>query len=453
MKFAFWVFQAVFASLCLFGVFGNTFSICGLGVDVTILLLGACTDPFDALTIATEYLDKDLYRRASVSMAYWLELIKRSEFMSGTGLTHTTFTVERSEPDTDERAWAPITSIASGGTQACAASWNDVKVGHTTRLYSPEQLDLRSEIVCKDELIYTHQAARFMEAYLHALTFESLKEVQNRLQNIYMHFVPKNSCDGSYTAVDGGAADADHTPPTAPTLSNLPFPIYQLDQSLLDITAAELNTDGAPNPDESGWIQLGDEGPLYTLLIGQQMSQQLSLNNAEFRKDQRYNEPSMLMKRMGATKVIKNFRHLVSLTPPRWDSVNNAWYRQSAWEMVATTKGYKARLRKAYKDAAYEGAIVMSPYVMEQEVIRPVNAAADMSWNPQSYFGEWVFKRGGRLIDDTNPSCYDPLEKLGRHFGCYKHAPRIVFPEFGRLIIFKRCPLSSFTGTSCAGVS
>lgn len=112
------------------------------------------------------------------------------------------------------------------------------------------------------------------------------------------------------------------------------------------------------------------------------------------------------------------------------------------------SKGRVAIINPQWKTAAYEGAIVMNPWVFTDEVIRPVNSAAGLNWSPKSYMGEWDFKTGGREIDDA--ACYDPTKKLGRHFSEFKHAARPVFPEFGRLIIFRRCPVTSFGTVTCA---
>jgi len=418
-----------------------------------LMATNTCSDPFDAFRMATEHLDKELYRRASVQ-SVWLDMIPRSEYMSGVGLTNSTFTIERSEPTSDEEAWPAISSINSGaGNSACATTWNDVNYGYTEQLYSPEQIGLRGPIICKDELIYNFEAGRFLEAYLSALTIRSQRTLENRYQNIYMHLTPKNSCNTGYTKVAGGTLDADHTPPTSPDLSSVPVPTSQLTQDMLDITAAELNTDGATNPNSSGWITLGPDGPIYPLLIGQEMSQAIQLNNSEFRQDYRYAEPSQLLKRIGATRVIKNFRHVITLTPPRFEpGANQVLARVNTWEMVAKSKGFGAELTQAYKQAQYEAVIVLNPWVFHSELIRPVNSAAGLNWEPTSYFGEWQFRTGGRDIDFTN-ICYDPLHKLGRHFGEYKMASRPIFPQFGRTIYAKRCPTSAFSLVTCAGVS
>jgi hypothetical protein len=425
----------------------------------------SCAAPFDAFRLATEHLGPELYRRASVQ-SLWLNFIERSEYMQGVGLTNSTFTIERSEPTNDEESWEAIktTNTFTGEGQSasgfCGTTWNDVNYGHTELLYSPEQFGLRGPIICQDDLIYNFQAGRFLEAYLFQLSIRSQRSIENRYQNIYMHLVPKNSANSAYTQVStGGAMDADHTPPNSPDMSGFAganLPTSQLTQDMLDKTAAELNLSGASNPNSPDWISYGPDGPLYPLLIGQEASQAIVLNNAEFRNDWRYADMgsgpnSMVLKRMGATRVIKNYRHVPTLTPPRWkDSGGGVLVRVPAYIMPAKSKGFGAEVNPAYLDAAnakYEGAIVLNPWVFHDEIIRPVNAAAGLSWMPKSYFGEWMFQTGGKEIDEA--ACYDPLKKLGRHFAEFKHASRPIFPQFGRLIVFKRCPVTSFSLVTC----
>lgn len=417
----------------------------------------ACSDPFDALRLATEHLDSELYRRASVQ-SIWLNVIPRSTYQSGVGLTNSTFTIERSEPTADEETWPAITTIVSG-TNSCNTTWNNVNYGYSEQLYSPEQIGLRGPIICKDELIYNFEAARFLEAYISALTIRSQRTVENRLQNIFMHLSPKNTCNAAYTGIAGGALDADHTPPTSPSWSGLPLPTSQLTQDRLDYTAAELITNGATNPDSAGWITPGPNGPVFPLLIGMEASQNIVLNNSEFRQDYRYAEPSTLLRRLGAGVVVKNFRHMINLTPPRFTSgAGQTLVRVNTWQMSAKSKGFGAELTDAYIGAAYEAAIVLSPWVFHSEVIQPVNSAAGLTWDPTNYFGEWQFRTGAKdVIDATaggeNCPTYDPLKKIGRHFAEYKMASRPIFPQFGRVIILKRCPVTSFSSVVCAGVS
>lgn len=418
--------------------------------------MGACASAFDAFRLATEHLGTDLYRRASIQ-SIWLNFIPKSEYMKGVGLINSTFTVERSEPTSDEETWNPVSTVSDGGGgNSCNTTWNDVDHGETERKYSPEAFGLRGRVICEDEFIYNFQAGRFMEAYLQQLSMRSERSIKNRYRNIYMHLVPHTVCDANNFTSPGGSltlnANGTYTVPSRPGLDSLPAATSQLTQDRLDNIAAVLNTSGATNPDESGWIQIGPDGPLYTLLLGQEISQAIQLNNSEFRQDYRFAEPSALLKRLGATRVIKNFRHLIDLDPPRWSWSGNSYTRVNHWIMPAKSKGYGAEENPDYlspQTAPYEGAIVLNPWVFHSELISPASMPAGLKFDALNYFGEWQLRTGGREISD-DPTCYDPLKKLARHFAEYKHAPRPIFPNFGRLIIFKRCPVTSFTSVTCS---
>lgn len=430
--------------------------------DATSDLAVQCT-PFDALSIATEHLQEDLHLRASANNNIWREMIPRKEFIPGKGLTSTTFVAERSEPTADEEEWFPIGSVAEsqGNLQgvpsesACGVRWTDTYYGHNALVYAPEAIGLRSPVVCEDELIYTHMADRFMETYMTALTIRSSHTLENRLMNIYMHMVPKNSCNSSYSKIAGGTLTVNHTPPTSPSLAGLPTPTSMLTQDMLDTTALELMRDGATNPNSQGWITIGDMGPEFPILISPEASQSIVRDTLEFRKDYRYAEPMELLKRLGAYRVVKNFRHIPNLFPPRWHAEGPNLVRTNTWLKSPATHGFGAEINPQWVDPFYsrwEGSIVLNPWVFHEEIVRPHGSSAGMTWDPRSYYGEWKWITGGREITDDGV-CYDPTKKLGRHFGEYKHAAEVIFPQYGRLIISTRCPTSNYGLVSCSSVS
>ena len=92
--------------------------------------------------------------------------------------------------------------------------------------------------------------------------------------------------------------------------------------------------------------------------------------------------------------------------------------------------------------AAIEGAILLTPWVMTEEILQPVNAASGMKWDPQDYYGEWKFVTGNDafLGMDSCTGIADPLHEMGRHFAQYKHACKPIFPDYGRVFLFRRCP-------------
>lgn len=409
----------------------------------------ACT-PFDAFRIATEHLDRDIYQRASWQDV-WINLINRGTRPKGIGLTRSTFTIGRSEPTTDEPEFEAV-SVTDGETYtgACGTTYNDVEVGFTEHTFSPEKFGWKGIIVCQDDLMIAHRMDDFLMKYVPAMTKNTRKTIGNRMAAIYTHYVPKAVVGTSMTFDTGGTG----APPASPVIELDKATCY-LDQEHLDYTAAVLNEEGAMEPDTNGWITLGEDGPIYPLYIGQEASAQILVQNSDLRQDRRdadsgLGNAAMLFKRIGATKVIKNFRHVINLFPPRYtyNDGTGRYTRVPTWLMSATTKGKRGVINPAWRAADYEGLYVLTPWVFQSDIMQPQSTVGDMNWSSKSYVGEWEFITGGREIceDDT----YDPRKKLGRHFAEFWHDPKPMYPEYGRSIVFKRCLSQQFPCTACS---
>lgn len=409
----------------------------------------ACPTPFDQFRLATEFLGETLYLRASWRDV-WLNTIPKTDYGMGVGLVKSSFTIERSEPTSDTETW-PLVALSTDGnyTGSCGTIYNPVETGFSEVQYHPEQFGLSGPVICQDDLIWNFRAPEFLAKYLIQLELRNRKSVSNRLANIYTHFVPKSVANEDFSTAAGSTGD----PPAAPSLV-LPVSLCEITQEMLDQVAAELNEQGASDPDSNGLITLGEDGPIYPLYIGQQASQRILLNNAELRQDRRFADMgkgnmAMLFQRLGATRVIKNFRHIINLFPPRYEYQGGAYVRIPTWVMNAKTKGVGAEINPAWSAGPYEGLWVLSPWVFHEEIVRPANAVAGITWPYKSYFGEWTFITGGKEITETG-DCFDPLKKLGRHFAEYKHASKPIFPQFGRFILFRRCPSANFDCVTCS---
>jgi len=419
----------------------------------------ACSNVFDAFAIATQNLSDEVYRNASFR-SVWINAIPRGTFETGKGTVKTTFAIENSEPTSDQETWTQITnSSVTGGSSgnaggSCSSSFEDVEVGYTSRTFNPEAFSLAGPILCKDDLIYDHNVDTFLRAYIEEMTKRSQRSWEKRYETLYMKFASKVSVGNSNNIID---TENDIT-----ALTTMGEADSTLTQQYLDQIAVELIDRGATNPDSNGFITFGEDGPVFPLLVGMEASQQIALNNSELRQDFRDAESGKggaaeLMSRLGATRSIKNFRHIPNLRPPRftYDSGTNSYVRVNTYLMSNATSGKKAVLNPAYIAATHEAAIVLNPAVFTSEIVPPVNAAGGVSWNPTSYMGEWRWVTGGNKIQDAGASCLDPLDKLGRHFAEFKHAPRPEFPSYGMTMIFKRAcgvgsVLSGTDVTACA---
>lgn len=412
----------------------------------------ACENPFDAFRLATESLPDDIYVRASYRSVF-MNLVPRGTFPRGAGVVRSTFTVGRSEPTTDLPEFEEVTvNTGETYTGACNTVYNDIGVGFQEGTYKPEKFGWRGPIICQDDLMINYHMENFLALYVPAISKNTERTISNRLASIYTSFVPKWVANTDFHSVAG---DTSPPPPVAPDLTLDESECF-LDQEMLDHLAATLNEEGASDPDTNGWITLGEDGPIYPLYIGQEASAQLLLQNAELRQDRRFADmgegnTAMLFKRIGATKVIKNFRHLINLFPPRYSYQAGEYVRTPTWVMNAGTKGVVAEVNPNWRSTTaspFEGAWVLSPWVLTSEILQSVSSAAGLNWSPKNHVGEWQFIVGGKEISTTD--CYDPLKKLGAHFAEFWHAPKPIYPIYGAFIIFSRCPGNTYPCTSCS---
>lgn len=472
-----------------------------------------------------EDLGPQLYERAS-HRSMEIAMTPRDEYPEGVGLSRSVFTVQRSEPNNDEEAWPLMTTINPSGPDgaaqpgtagACTNTWNPVYVGQLERQYGPETFSLVGPTVCQDELVIHWKSRDFWEKFFAAMEKRNVRSLENRLRNISMNFVPHAGVvtpfvfgdDISFNAVGLSKSTSVIVPPDQVYLGDLPAPVLsggvitnygELTQEVLDRTAAELIVEGATDPDSNGWITMGPSGPVWPLEIGLDASIRILQNNAEFRADLRFGydafaEANPLLKRVGASQVIKNFRHVVYPFVPRWDWVTKGtdgqnigpnhlyteptsghifgagtnaintpygnpagcWVRRPVFKNYSTakyvTKGFSPEVNPDWTNAYFEGTRVLSPWVYREEPLRPIGAMGSMSWRAQNYLGDWRFITGIEAFAGIDgcviPTGGDPMHKQGRHFGEYKHASKPVFPRYGRLIVYARCE-PGITITRCS---
>lgn len=422
----------------------------------------ACPAPFDRFRLATEHLPDIAYTKGVVKNPF-IDIPSKGEYKHGSGMNLSTFQISRSVPSdsvgvaTDEPEFVPIT-LTDGETYtgSCGAVYNQMNVGYKESFFGPEGFGWKGIPVCSDDLIYNHKASMFLQMYIPAMVKNTIQTIADRMQSIYTHFVPKAVANTDFHFVDGGTG----APPRAPDLT-LDESLCALSQPMLDTTKVILDQEGAYEPNARGWITKNG-GHKYPLWIGEEASNNVLVNNAEFRRDIRYGDMgagitgspgALLLRELGEDWTLKGFHHIKNLFPPRYTYVGGEYIRTPTWLNVATaptaTKGVVPVLNPAWVDpeqSQFEAAIVLSPWVFKSNAIRPVNAAGDVNWPAKSYMGELFWKVGGSKIFD--PPCFDPLDKLGMHFGEYKHAPEPIFPEYGRFIIFRRCP-AEYTCVAC----
>lgn len=398
-------------------------------------MVATCPTPFDALRIATENLPDDIYRKASW-FSIWLSYIQRGAFPKNTGVNQTTFVIGNSEPITNTESWTNVTLSNNQITTMCSSSYTDIDVGYTELTYTPKRFGIAGPVICKETLGFAHNPKQFLAQYMREMVKRAKRSWEFEFRNTFMAAASKIIARPSFDIVDGTTT----FPQVAAT--------SQLTQDILDYRAADLIQQGATDADQD-LIELGEDGPIFPLLIGLEAIQRLSTNVTARRDDTRYadmgkGQQAELMRRIGATRILRNYRIIPEVLPPRFSFTPGVGYTQiPTFEMVATTEGTVARITSAYKSAVYEGAIQLHPLVFKAMMVSPDGAGLD--WQPTNYMGEWVWKTGG---DISTTYCFDPLKKYGRHFAEFMYAPNVIYSNFGTTFIFKRCP-NDITTAAC----
>jgi hypothetical protein len=387
--------------------------------------LGAACVTFDDLATATEALQDKVIQRAFLNNM-WLNAVPRGTYPKGTGVTQTTFTMQHSEPDDTDALGDEISLDGNGrpvsgdDDAACPNSYEAVDVGYFRRTYSPRRLKWHGPIICKDELTYRHNVIQFLNGYETMLVRNAQRRIEFASRENYIKMVGQFS-DGVF--YEGPDAIDDVVPPTS-----------DITQGQLDIMANYLIDIGATEPDSNGFIMIGGAGPLFTLEISMMASQRILKNNAERRQDARWAMPTELWRRIGATTIIGNFRHVPTAMPKRAVNVGNHLVPVRTFRNASEMNAAGRRFTAAYEAAPYEFAPAIIPQVMTFEMVTPENYKYKDS---MSYMGELSWIEGGERIQ---AGCYDPEHLLGAFFGRLDYAPAPLDPATGAGIWYKRPP-------------
>lgn len=404
----------------------------------------ACATVHEGLAAATEYLSKELYTLAKFDSVFLNVVPDGGPFTPHTGTTHTVFRILAQEPTNDEVGGDEVNiTFDSGQPGACSYNFESVSAGYNKEDYSPLRLQFKGPLFCKDDQYFNHVPDQFISEYLSNMAGYVTRRMDQAFLYNYARKVP------IYVA----GANFDSPTAASQTLT-APAATSELTQQMLDELNQQLIYNRAERPDSNGIITTGNDGPLWSLLIGNAASQLIAVNNAEFREDLRWADASQFLRRLGAGRVIKNFRHVPHRLPARYTHDGAKYVRVNTFSSSLGVKGSGTNVSDTWKDPAtapYEAAFILSPYVFSRETINPNAGGSGLSFPTTDYLGHWWWKTGPEAIANAaGDACFDPAHKMGRHFGEYMWAPRPgALPQSGAIIFYKRCP-QTFDEVTCS---
>lgn len=412
----------------------------------------SCTDPFDALRYAVEDLDDYVYKEAHRA-SVWLNLIPRGTYPRNVGTTRSVFGVGKTEPVSGDGSWTKIVLTEDGTAnidsvaELCTDNWTDVEWGFYERTYNPERSQLRGPVVCREDLLFSHSPEGFFPLYMHELMIRSKREWERNYEFHHIELSRKAIAVSQFETFQYAQTE----------LTGMTCPQCELTQEMLESVALRLMNDGATNPDENGFMSWGPAGPIFSLSIGAQQSARILRQNAELREDYRQaysgakDGDNPLIARIGAARVIGNFRHIINQIPRRYTcSGGNFTLVQPFINATDETKGNVQADNPAWWTAPYEAADVLSTELFTSEIVPPARNISGIPFNHKTYMGNWDFITGAYKWDTD---CPDPNENKGRHFANFMHAPKpnpLGIFKYGWHIIFKRCTGVVFECTTCS---
>lgn len=405
-----------------------------------IIAIGACAE-LEEFATATEDLEQRILRSPRLDRAkFWWNAVPHGTFVKNKGVTSTTFSMKPSEPTDNPDAWTTITldDVSGQPTPSCSADFEDIDVGFYRRTYSPKRRDFRGPVLCKRDFTFQHDIDAFLDGYVDEIGKYLTRIWEFALRSDYMSF---GDIFVDYTKYAG----------PHPDLTGIPVPTSDLTQDMLDDVASDLMDVGAGLPDGMGYTMESDTGPIWALYIDKRESAKILKNNSDLREDARFASMGSgaegdlaLIKAIGSTRVIGNFRHRLTDIAPRANNVNGVLVPVTPFKAVGAIGSDGETLTAAYKAARYEAAVVVLTGVMQADIVTPSN------WrfpNTANYMGDLQFIIGGNTICD--PPVYDPQGERGRHFANIEYAPKPARPYFAKTIWFKKCP-TNVARSTCA---
>lgn len=453
-------------------------------------------DVFSAFRYATEDLSTKIWAEASYR-SIMLNLIKRGTLKMNAGTRFVNFGIGNTEPLNTVGKWKSIAlSRDRAGCQQTGDvqdddpfstnAWQEVQFGETELEYQPEYWQLKGPLVSRKQLLFSHNIDDFFASYIHKLNIRAQREWEQNYAFHYMilskqavatkNFVNSWNAAANYTVTEVNTPDNPAYTQTLKFGTTVPLKKVTsiLSNEMLEYVSDDLMYAGATNPDSDGFITWEDNGPIFSLYLDKMLSQNILRLNDPLRQDYRYGDPNTLIARVGANRVIGNWRHWIDQNPYRWtfvktgvdadgDDVGTYQFIEpfvdsadgNAYGEPIAIKGKYASRNKLWRDSTVASAMVLSPDVYTSEVASAVNAAGGVSFDPTTYMGDFDFVTGAYKFNETNCTD-DPLGDKGRHFAEMMHAaspnPMGVY-KYGWLLFYDRTGLKGNTVGTYSTVS
>lgn len=347
-------------------------------------------------------------------------LMEKGILPDGTGFAFQSVLSKRSIP-TGGAGWQTI-SAPNGGGNNCAPTPSVVDPATQIFNYQLRHKLIRSNDICLTDYrrgyLFTQQVMNQRDNLVAQIHDEwDLSDKQAFIDTAQHKIVYDAALTESSTEIPGSAATS------------------QLTQSVLDTLYVRYMQDGGDH-EAYGY----DNGqPLISLITSMEGSRAIIKGDSSVRDDFRFaqmgkGDGATLMQSWGVQKAYGGYLHVIDHRMPRYNFVAGDYVEVPFYITQATSNGDEAIVNPAYQNAEFEAAFLWHPKVVKREVPPPINTVgSDTSFKPVNMNGEVFWKNIPSVADNI-------LENQGFWLAYLQAAYRPVKPQYGYVLIWKRCP-------------
>lgn len=358
----------------------------------------------------------EIYKK-TLNSSVWLKMVPKETWPDGMSDVIQVLTMERNLPDNIDD-WSSIADPNSDSNN-CVPTADEVPSGQTLRSFNLAQKAVKSERVCVND---TRNAYR---------TAEQVKAMYNNLTNV-VKYIWQRRAKVEYARLAEYKVIATHGLPHGTAGFPVVTPTSVLTQGILDAFYQQLIYDSAEI--DGGSLAMQDGAPQFVLVTDMASSNKVKSEDATTQaflyNDKRVPE---LLRSMNVGAGWKGFYHVMDNLPRRWNLTGGQWVEVLPYETAAASRGTKAVISTAYREAPYTDSYIFLPSVFSFMVPQPIaSVGSGTEFTPQSYMGDFKWLNWGN--DETNP-----IRSHGYYYALLQSGSKPVHPEFGIVIRHLRC--------------
>jgi hypothetical protein len=370
----------------------------------------------DILVREANRIGPKIYKK-SLNTSVWNKLVPKEAWPDGLSDTIQVLTMERNLPDNID-AWTPLTPNAESNN--CVPAAEVVPSGQTLRSYSLAQKALESEDICVND---TRNAFK---------TQEQIRLMYENLTSVVRYTWKRRAVVEYFNVSEHKIVAAPGLPEAVAFMPNI-APTSLLTQGILNKIYVELISDSAEM--DGGSLGMQDGRPQFILVTDMETSD--TIRNEENNRTATLWDAKRvpdLLKPLGVDGGLRGFYHTIDNLPRRWNFNGGLWTEVQPYGQVSATKGTKAQLTDAYRQAPYTDSYVFLPSVFSFMVPGSISTqGSGTSFKPQSYMGDFKWLN---IQDRVN----NPDNSHGFYRAILMSGSKPVRPEFGYVIRHLRCP-------------